>query len=381
MLKQIIDQMNHHDPTSDHRVRYEGEIQNDVPKDVFIYSEMDAHEIKRSIISLLIDNQISFCDSSCFLPEETGLNSFANCLQSSRQVALIISPQFLDCKLSLFYSEMAAQYTGDIIVVAFNVLISQIPQNLKSFNIISVNEDKEWFVKIQQYLQSQHHVVYPQAELSDEPDPGILQFTDAPLLANVHSHVDRLQYTDEEKQALFLPNICEKSRFGTHPFQPSYFALQMGYFYQLQHTDKIAYQALDDYQCEDIVIKNGDILQIIEDSPRLRRKVVVENALGQRGSIPLAILSQIESQLPVLLLKTLRSTISDTDTTIFRQTLETIGLPFYVARGTEISSNPLFSIRKGDVLQVLAYDKTKLLIRNCRGVCGFLSRNDSMTYI
>ncbi|XP_050403327.1 uncharacterized protein LOC126819365 [Patella vulgata] len=346
--------------------------------DIFVYSPTTT-PVSSKIITSLSEHNFLCCDSGSFIPGETRLDNFGNCLDSSKQLILVISPDFLECQLSLFYIQMAVIYGVDskqkryrILVVLDGVKKSSIPKTTKGLTCISA-KDKDWLSRLLKFVKdedhgdaSQLHVTTTDTAMSDplplRDIPASVKKNNRMLLKKVKS---QSSMTEEQERILLKPIECDNVDFESN----------MEYFYRLKAAQKRVYEIIETFNSQKVRVDSGDIVEIIH-STKCKKRVIIQNAKGKKMKIRTSLISPVLFEMPSIVTSKMTCPITQSQNTNFMEELKHLGCRMVRAKDTILAHHDhQLKISPGEILRNLLGKNENdkwIRVRNFRGQTGIV---------
>ncbi|KAK6180120.1 hypothetical protein SNE40_012325 [Patella caerulea] len=344
--------------------------------DIFVYSPTTT-PVSSKIITSLSEYNYLCCDSGSFIPGETRLDNFGNCLDSSKQLIFVISPDFLECQLSLFYIQMAVIYSVDskqkryrVLVVLDGVKKSSLPKTTKGLTCIST-KDRDWFSRLLKLVKdedhcdvAQLHVTTTDTAMSDplplRDIPASVKKNNRMLLKKVKS---QSSMTEEQERILLKPLECDNVNFESN----------MEYFYRLKAAQKQVYEIIETFNSQKVRVDSGDIVEIIH-STKCKKRVIIQNAKGKKMKIRTSLISPVLFEMPSIVTSKMACPITLSQNTHFMEELKYLGCRMVRAKDTILAYDNQLKINPGEILRLLGKNENDkwIRVRNFRGQTGIV---------
>ncbi|KAK6180121.1 hypothetical protein SNE40_012326 [Patella caerulea] len=359
--------------------------ENDI-YDVFVYSPTTTPVSSKIVTILSAKHNYLCCDSRSFIPGETRLDNFGNCLDSSKQLILVISLEFLKNDLSMFYAHMAVIYRMDnkqkryrILMILDGVKTSTLPNTLKPLTCFSTKR-KDWFSSLLGFVRGEDYGDVPQLHVTT-PDTAMsdpLPFRDIPASVKKNNQIllKRLKLespmTEEQEQILLKPIECDNVDFKSN----------MKYFYRLKADDKSVYEIIETFKSEKVRVDSGDIVEVLNFT-KCKKKVIIQNAKRRTMAIRASLISPVLSEMPSIVTNKLSSPITESQNTHFMEALKQLGCRMVRAKDTILTHDNQLKINPGDILRLLEKMEGDKWIRimNFRGQTGIVNKSTCETVL
>ncbi|XP_050403326.1 uncharacterized protein LOC126819364 [Patella vulgata] len=359
--------------------------QNDI-YDVFIYSPQTTLVSTEIITALRTKHNFLCCDSRSFIPGETRLDNFGNCLDSSKQLILVISPEFLKCEISMYFTHMAVVYrmtnkqkTYRILVILDGVKTNNLPNTIKPLTCFSTKQ-KDWFRSLLRFVRGEDYGNVPQLHVTTTDtamsDPLPLRDIPASVKKNSQMLLMRLKLespmTEEQEQLLLKPIECDNVDYKSN----------MKYFHRLKADDKPVYEIIETFKSQKVRVHSGDIVEVLNFT-KCKKRVIIQNAKRRTMAIRASLLSPVLSEMPSIVTNKLASPITESQNAHFMEELKYLGCRIVRAKDTILTHDNQLKINPGDILRLLEKMEGDKWIRimNFRCQTGIVDKSTCETVV